>query len=126
MTEPQLKLSYLTAPYTYSKEHVIAGTLADAWYAPVYRCPVREMLSHNCVEMAEELIRMASGGPWALKLVRPVKFGDMFTMGDARWLIIPEPDVAALTDAGFDARILPAWPSVAIVNTQRETATCNS
>jgi hypothetical protein len=126
MKEPMLRLFYLTAPHTYSKYHVIAETLSHTWYVPVYECPVREMLSHTCEELAEELIRMTNGGQWTLKLVRPVKYGDMFTMGDTEWLVVPETDAATLKEAGFDVRKLPSWPPVVIVNTQREPETCNS
>ena len=126
MKDPRLKLMFLTTPHWYSPQHITAGTLSPEWYAKVYEAPAREMMGHTPVEIAEELLQMASSGQWAAHLTRAMHYGDLFALGGGEWVFVPAADAPALKDGGFDTLVLPSWPKVAIVNTKQEQETCNS
>lgn len=120
MTSPTIRLSFLGTPYSYDPQHIIAGSWSPDWYCRVYECPMREMLGHNAVEIAEELVRMVSGGEWAQQFKRTMRLGDKFTIGDDEWVYVAAQDMRDLAADGFSVLPLPSWQGLAVASTTRK------
>ena len=119
MTSPTIRLSFLGTPYSYDPQHIIAGSWSPDWYCRVYECPLREMMGRTAIEIAEELVRMVSGGGWAQQFKRTMRLGDKFTIGDEEWVYVPAKDMQGLAAEGFPVIPLPSWRGLAIAATTR-------
>ena len=115
MTEPYVTLYYLKTAHNYTVDHYLNGIWQPDWYAQIFSCPVREMLSKNETELAEELLRMVNAQDWVSQYKRAMRRGDYFTIGTNSWLYIPTKDLAAYTAARYTTHILNSWPETGIV-----------
>ena len=114
-TEPFITLWYLTEDRPYECDVYCNGLWKTDWYAPVYHMPVREMLSDNTVALAEELVTLSAGSDWVQQYKRPLRRGDIFVVGDVRWLFAATRDNEAFAKMGLQVTPLPTWPDTSIV-----------
>lgn len=101
MSLPCLTLWYLDPPYSYRLSSFIGAVWRPAWYNPVLRIPLCEMLSKTPPELAEELVRMSHEDTWVQRYKRPMRLGDRFTIADVNWIFTPARDGPVLTAAGL-------------------------
>ena len=91
-------------------------------YCRVYEVPCCEMLSRATKELsleealADELIRITSAAEWTKQYKRPLRIGDVFSIGDSRWVYCTSQDQATFEHAGIRTIPLRQWNQITIAN----------
>lgn len=114
------QLEYMSLFYLGSDECYNANAFANSmwtpdWYYLIRRYPAIEMeAGGHPIRTAVELIKMTNGIVWRSMYRRPIKFGDVFCLGDMIWLFAKYRDFNLFGLTQQDVKSIPALPKLII------------
>lgn len=120
--DPNVTLWYLGTGEDFRPSQLCSKEWRDEQYCRVYQVPCCEMLSRATQEisleeaMADELIKITAAAEWTRQYKRPLRIGDVFSIGGSRWVYCTSKDQTAFDQAGIRTVPLRAWDKIAIAN----------